>query len=92
MIDEPDIVTALPTPLPLKEIEEEQEVTDWVSFKNTDLNSINLEDPRLNLLQSLKDILRSNSLSVAKLQEIEGNIKHHMVIYNKAEKIEKIKT
>ena len=59
-IDEPEILTALPTPLPLKD---EKENSEWTTLINYGLNN-------LKAIISLKDILTSNSI---KLEDIETN-------------------
>ena len=73
MVDDPDIHTDLPTPLPLKE-EDENKNSELVKFLNTDLNNIRLEEHDLKAIQSLKDILSSNSITLEHLKEIRGTI------------------
>ena len=59
-LDESEILTALPTPLPLKD---EKENSEWTKLINYGLNN-------LKAIISLKDILTSNSI---KLEDIETN-------------------
>ena len=73
VVDDPDIHTDLPTPLPLKE-EDENKNSELVKFLNTDLNNIRLEEHDLRAIQSLKDILSSNSITLEHLKEIRGTI------------------
>ena len=73
VVDDPDIHTDLPTPLPLKE-KDENENTEWIKFINTDLNNIRLEEHDLKAIQSLRDTLSSTSITLEHLKEIRGTI------------------
>ena len=62
LIDEPEFLTALPTPLPLKD---EEENSEWTTLINYGLNN-------LKAIISLKDILTSNSIKLEDLETNEG--------------------
>ena len=63
LIDEHEILTALPTPLPLKDKEEKSELTTLINYGLNNLKAI----------ISLKDILTSNSIKLEDLETNKGN-------------------
>ena len=62
-LDESEILTALPTPHPLKD---EKENSEWTKLINYGLNN-------LKAIISLKDILTSNSIKLEDLETNKGN-------------------